>query len=155
MEELDEEKKEIQEVIKPESEFNSKTLTAEEVEVLLEQQEREFEQMIQVQLTQVRQGPIPPPEDFKFYKQVDKSLPNRIMALAENEQNFRHNSTYFGQIGFIFIVLLGYIISAYTAMNGAPVVGGIIAAGISYIAYVYKSNKPKPPKPQNNDSETK
>ncbi len=35
---------------------------------------------------QIRQGPIPTPEDMASYKIVDPSLPSRIMKMAETEQ---------------------------------------------------------------------
>lgn len=35
---------------------------------------------------EVRTGPIPSPCEMKQYSEVDSSLPNRIMSLAENEQ---------------------------------------------------------------------
>lgn len=35
---------------------------------------------------EVRSGPIPSPSEMKQYSEVDSSLPNRIMAMAEKEQ---------------------------------------------------------------------
>lgn len=39
---------------------------------------------------QIRQGPIPTPEDMASYKIVDPSLPSRIMKMAEIEQEDQH-----------------------------------------------------------------
>ena len=36
-------------------------------------------------------GPIPPPESLAHYGQVDPTMPNRILALAEREAENRHN----------------------------------------------------------------
>ena len=35
---------------------------------------------------EVRSGPIPSPSEMKQYSEVDSSFPNRIMAMAEKEQ---------------------------------------------------------------------
>ena len=42
-------------------------------------------------VAQLRQGPIPSPEDMRGYKLVDADLPNRIMTMAENEQNTQYS----------------------------------------------------------------
>lgn len=38
---------------------------------------------------EVRSGPIPSPSEMKQYSEVDSSLPNRIMAMAEKNSNKR------------------------------------------------------------------
>jgi len=73
--------------------------------------------------------------------------------MAEKEQRFRHWTTKAGQAGFIIVVLGGYGIAAYAGVQGAQAVGGFIAVGVSYIAYVFKEKNPVPPK--NNHPEKK
>jgi hypothetical protein len=63
--------------------------------------------------------------------------------MAENEQKFRHRSTYFGQIGFAIIVLGGYYLAVISELS---IVGSTVAVGVSYIAYVFKNTNPKLPK---------
>lgn len=38
----------------------------------------------------LRSGPIPTPEEMKGYAEVDSSLPNRIMRMAEEEQKHQY-----------------------------------------------------------------
>ena len=42
---------------------------------------------------QIRQAPLPTPEELKAYKAIEKTLPDRIVSMAEKEQSFRHRST--------------------------------------------------------------
>ena len=100
-------------------------------------------------VAQIRHAPLPDPQELREYKNIDKSLPNRIVKMAEKEQKFRHIATYFGQMNFIILVAGGYGLAAYTGINGAQWTGAAIAAGVSYVAYVFKSKNPKPPKIQN------
>jgi uncharacterized membrane protein len=131
-------------------ENNNQTIPIEDVERLLDEQEKHILKRLGIQMTQVRQGPTPPPDELRQLKQIDKSFPNRIIAMAEKEQRFRHTSTYIGQINFILLVLLGYGISAFAGYYGSQWVGVTIALGVSYIAYVFKTKDPKPPKQTNN-----
>ena len=120
----------------------NKKLSLQEVEKLLKIQE---EHLI-LKLMQFRQGPTPSPEELQKLQEIDPSFPDRIISMAEKEQNFRHKATYIGQINFILLVILGYSIAGITSYFGSPVVGTTIAAGVSYIAYVFKTNNPQSPK---------
>lgn len=124
-----------------------------EVEQLLAKQEAHILNSLQIQMTQVRQGPTPSPEELKQLKQIDKSFPDRIILMAEKEQKFRHTSTYIGQINFILLVLLGYSIAGFTGYFGLQWVGVTVALGVSYIVYVFKAKDPKPPKPPQNTNQ--
>jgi uncharacterized membrane protein len=117
-----------------------------EIENLLKKQEDEILSRLSMQVTQIRQAPTPPPEELRQLKQIDKTLPNRIIEMAEKEQIFRHRATYFGQLNFILLVFIGYAIATVASFLGSQVVGGIIATGVSYIAYVFKTHQPNPPK---------
>ena len=95
---------------------------------------------------QIRQAPLPTPEELKAYKAIEKTLPDRIVSMAEKEQSFRHRSTYLGQGSFILLVGIGYGLAAFSGIMGAELTGTAIAAGVSYIVYVFKTKKPEPPK---------
>lgn len=139
------------EIKEPQSQ-NNQTLNIKEVQVLLQEQEQllvqEFSQQVQVEMRQVKSGPLPSPEDLKAYKSVDKSLPAAIIAMAEREQKFRHRSTLFGQFNFIALIGIGYGASILAGIFAHWSVGVAIAGGTSYVAYVFKVKNPKPPKQQ-------
>jgi len=124
---------------------SNETIPLKEVEKLLLEQEKHLKQTLQIQMTQIRSAPTPSPDELKQLKQIDKSFPDRLIAMAENEQKFRHRSTYFGQSGLIIIVLGGYALAGVAGIY-SPFVGSAIAVGVSYIAYVFKNSNPKPPK---------
>lgn len=105
---------------------------------------------------QIRQAPLPTPEELKAYKAIEKTLPDRIVSMAEKEQSFRHRSTYLGQGSFIMLVGIGYGLAAFSGIMGAEWTGTAIAAGVSYVVYVFKTKKPEPPKvTQNHNSNSK
>ena len=125
---------------------NNTQLSKQELEELLAKQEDEILNRLSVSTTQIRQAPTPPPEELRQLKQIDKTLPDRIIAMAEKEQKFRHRATYFGQLNFILLVSIGYGIATIAGYFGSEIVGSIIATGVSYIAYVFKTHQPKLPK---------
>jgi len=137
-------KQQIQKKQNESEQKTNQTIPLVEVEKLLAAQEKHITENIQIQMTQVRSGPTPSPAELKELKQIDKSFPDRLITMAEKEQNFRHNSTYFGQSGYILTVLGGYVIAGVSGTFDA-VVGSTIAVGVSYIAYVFKTDKPNAP----------
>jgi len=44
------------------------------------------------------------------------------------------------------LVGIGYGLAAFSGIMGAELTGIAIAAGVSYIVYVFKTKKPEPPK---------
>lgn len=129
-----------------------KPKTLEEVEVLKEVKNPQNSQQTTIQtsrLVQIRQAPLPSPEELRGYKSIDKSIPGKIVSMAEKEQSFRHWSTYFGQANFVVLVAIGYGLAAFAGIMGADITGGVIAVGVSYVVYAFKSTKPEPPKPEN------
>ena len=103
-------------------------------------------------IAQIREAPLPDPQELREYKSIDKSLPGKIIKMAEKEQRFRHFATYLGQIHFIALVIGGYGLAALAGINGAEWTGAAIAGGASYVAYVFKTRKPKPPSLQNSQT---
>ena len=133
-----------------------KTVVPNHSSVKLEEKNENNSQENSKLVAQIRQAPLPDPQELREYKNIDKTLPDRIVKMAEREQTFRHIATYFGQIQFIALVLGGYSIAAYVATTGsgwaASVGAGAIATGVSYVAYVFKVKNPKAPKINNTNS---
>ena len=50
---------------------------------------------------EVRSGPIPSPSEMKQYSEVDSSLPNRIMAMAEQQQTYELRKSIIDKRDFI------------------------------------------------------
>ena len=76
------------------------------------------------------QGPLPPPQQLAEYEKVHPGLAERIIQMAERQQNHRHQKDMApdkwrarGQwLGFaIVIVALGIV--AYLVANGSPIQG--------------------------------
>ncbi len=70
--------------------------------------------------------------------------------MAEGEQKFRHISTYIGLANFPILISIGYGIAAMAGIMGSEFTGVAIAAGVSYVVYVFKSDKPEPPNKSQN-----
>ena len=122
---------------------NEELISLKEVQELLKKQEQHIIQNFQ--LMQFRQGPTPPPDELKELAEIDKTFPDRIIRMAEKEQSFRHKVTYIGPINFILLVLFGFSIAGVVGYYGSEIVGSVIATGVSYIAYVFKSKAPEAP----------
>lgn len=82
-------------------------------------------------------GPLPPPELFEQYEQILPGSANRILEMAEKEQNIRKeriNSLLSigklricGSIAISVILILGFIMAGiYCAKIGQPIVGGVL-----------------------------
>lgn len=74
-------------------------------------------------------GPLPPPELLEGYKRNYKNAPEIIFRMAENEQHFRHRSTYAGQLSALLIGLTGLGVTGYLGVNGQPWLAGLIGFG--------------------------
>jgi len=92
-------------------------------------------------------GPIPHPEVLARYNQIDETLVNRIVSMAENESSHRHRQETIelqarithlkesdidvkrGQV-FAFIIVISFIVSGLlVALYGNPWAGGFISLG--------------------------
>lgn len=104
-----------------------------DLEALIEKNPEVLEKIHQqTQITEVRKhhsGPIPDPETLKQYKAIYKNAPEVIFNMANNEQSFRHVSTYLGQISALLIGLGGLVVTAYLGVNNQPWLAGIISFG--------------------------
>jgi uncharacterized membrane protein len=74
----------------------------------------------------IHSGPLPDPLTLKEYGKVYKNAPQDIVKMAQKEQNFRHTSTYVGQISALLIGMGGLITTAYLGVNGEALLAGSI-----------------------------
>ena len=103
---------------------------------------------VQIKHAQVSfSGPIPPPAALEAYDKVHPGLANRIMQMAEGEaEHIRQMDTkkldsdvrtryvdrfiqFTGQLSALIIGLAAIGGGVYVALNGQPIVGGVIGTG--------------------------
>lgn len=107
-----------------------------------EKKKREILQSISVVSIQQKShsGPLPDADTLIKYNTVIPNGADRIMKMAENQQNHRmalessviksqNNQSKLGQIFGLIIGLVGIGCGTFLAYNGEPTVGGIIAGG--------------------------
>ena len=116
-----------------------------------------------VQTVAVATGPLPPPDQLASYDQVVPGAANRILLMAENEQQNRMaivsaqiRQSDRGQWLAFFLALCFLIACVLVTLAGQPVVGGILGGttvlGVVTIFITGKAQqKPageeKPPQP--------
>ncbi len=82
-------------------------------------------------------GPLPPPELFKQYEEILPGSANRIMEMAEKEQDIRKENItslisigrlqIWGSMAISLVLILGFIgAGIYCAKIGQPIVGGVL-----------------------------
>lgn len=92
-----------------------------------------------IQRTEGFAGPIPHPDILKGYEVVCPGAAERIIKMAELEQNHRHTIETHGQksyinnerIGMVFallICLIAFCGGFFCILHGQPIPGGIISA---------------------------
>lgn len=103
-----------------------------------------------VEMRQTFSGPLPRPADFKAYKEVLSNAPERILLMAEKQQQHRIDSeeriikadireSIFGQVFAVLLVVLFLAVAVYLGINGHDWLAGIVAtlsATISTIFYL-------------------
>lgn len=103
-----------------------------------------------VEMRQTFCGPLPRPADFKVYKEVLSNAPERILLMAEKQQQHRIDSeeriikadireSIFGQVFAVLLVVLFLAAAVYLGINGHDWLAGIVAtlsATISAIFYL-------------------
>lgn len=124
---------------------------------------------VQVETTSSRSfsGPVPPPEVLRDYNNVTPGLADRIVHMAESEQQHRHSlqsEALHGNISevkrgqnYAFIICLVLIIgSILLILNGYPITGTVFA-GVTIVALASlfingrRRREPKKSKPVTND----
>ena len=110
---------------------------------------------IKISQITITSSPLPPPEVLEKYKEIDPSLPDRLVKMIEREQRHRHLITFLGEI-FGFIVVLGGFISAIVlGIYGKEWLAGTIGLGaIASIVGAYFYGKREAIKEQNQKKET-
>lgn len=103
-----------------------------------------------VEMRQTFSGPLPRPADFKAYKEVLSNAPERILLMAEKQQQHRIDSeeriikadireSILGQVFAVLLVVLFLAAAVYLGINGHDWLAGIVAtlsATISAIFYL-------------------
>lgn len=103
-----------------------------------------------VEMRQTFSAPLPRPADFKAYKEVLSNAPERILLMAEKQQQHRIDSekriikadireSIFGQVFAVLLVVLFLAAAVYLGINGHDWLAGIVAtlsATISTIFYL-------------------
>ena len=110
---------------------------------------------IEISQISIISSPLPPPEVLKKYKEIDPSLPDRLVKMMEREQRHRHLITFLGEI-FGFIVVVGGFISAIVlGIYGREWLAGTIGLGaIASIVGAYFYGKREAIREQNQKRET-
>lgn len=91
-----------------------------------------------VEMRQTFSGPLPRPADFKAYKEVLSNAPERILLMAEKQQQHRIDSeeriikadireSIFGQVFAVLLVVLFLAAAVYLGINGHDWLAGIVA----------------------------
>jgi uncharacterized membrane protein len=98
-------------------------------------------------------SPVPPAEEMEHYKKIDPSFPNRIMQMAENEQELTmkviaQSQKTFGQgqilgfiLGFLAIALAFYVVYKEHPLYAASIF--VSALGILVISFTFRKIKRK------------
>lgn len=118
------------------------------------------------------QGPIPPPEALEKYEKISPGFADRIVKMAEVEQEHRHKidveiieaqkkdsqaeyqEARIGQFCGLLIGCFAILCGGYTSIHGAAIAGGVIgAAGIGGLVttFVY-GRKSFPPYQKENST---
>lgn len=103
-------------------------------------------------VSQSYEGPLPPPADLVAYKEALPDAPERIMAMAETEQNYRHKLNRkvvnFGLIEsilgmfFAFVIVILFLSAAiYLALNAHEGVAIALIGIIATLAAIFYLKK--------------
>jgi uncharacterized membrane protein len=111
-------------------------------------------------------GPIPPPEILQGYENVGLGFADRIISMAEKEQNFRqeivrteqrnrHKEISRGQLFGLIIGCVALALGTYTATEGhetaaIAITGGAVVSLVS--AFVVGRSKGKAPNEENENT---
>jgi len=79
--------------------------------------------------------PIPNPRDLAKYESVHEGFGDRMVAMAEREQRFRHLSAFVGQMLGVVVALAFLGASTYLIATGHDLAGGVLGT-IDIVALV-------------------
>lgn len=115
----------------------------------------EVKKVVQIVAEQSFSGPIPPPSMLREYNAVDEGLANRIVTMAETQQNHRQqlesNSVEAaiktesrGQHYALIVSVLIIAGSMYLIGTGKEISGSILAGGtLTGLAYIFITGRKK------------
>jgi uncharacterized membrane protein len=93
----------------------------------------ELKRDLLVEMTGSYSGPLPPPRALAAYGEIDPSLIDRIVTMAEGEQRNRHDIERTGlaiqargQHYALTIGIVGLVVATLTSFAGHPVTGAVI-----------------------------
>lgn len=114
------------------------TLTEDDIVELIHEAQTEVMEIFQHQSEEFS-GPVPHPEHMKQYKDIDETLPNRLVSMAESNLKHKQFVEKFSVIGQLLMGVLGWAtptsISFYVLYNAVLFIkdGKSIEALISLI----------------------
>ena len=114
--------------------------------------QKEGNSVVTARVSQTYEGPLPAPSDFAAYKETLPNAPERILTMAETEQQYRHKINNkvvnFGLIESIcgmaasFILALIFLGAAiYLALQGKTSVAIVLIGAITGLAVIFYLKK--------------
>lgn len=115
----------------------------------------EAKKVVQIVAEQSFSGPIPPPSMLREYNAVDEGLANRIVTMAETQQNHRQQlenksveaaikTESRGQHYALIVSVLIIAGSMYLIGTGKEIAGSILAGGtLTGLAYIFITGRKK------------
>lgn len=108
--------------------------------------------IVAASVSQHFEGPLPAPADFAAYKETLPSAPERILAMAENEQDYRHKvnkrvvnfglvESILGMFFALVIVLCCIGAAVYLAVNGHELASCTLIGAITALAAIFYLKK--------------
>ena len=118
-------------------------------DLLIQKQSGEIQQEIQVMFAEGYSGPIPPPDLLKDYSKVLPGAPDRIIKMAENEAEYRHemgrkahSERTLGRWIALFLSIAILAVASYAIYLGETAVASIlVGATIISLAVVFITGK--------------
>lgn len=106
-------------------------------EGLRKEQKQAILSSVNLSVSSYRSGPLPAPYELEHYNEIIQNGAERIMIMAEKEQNHRHKIeekvnfantkiAVRGQWIGVFVVILGFALGGYLTLNEHDTVGGIV-----------------------------
>lgn len=103
-------------------------------------------------MSQSYEGPLPTPADFSAYKDTLPSAPERIMAMAEKEQDYRHKinnkvvnlgmiESFCGMAVAFLVVALCLGAAVYLAMQDKTTVAVVLIGVVASLAAIFYLKK--------------
>lgn len=117
-------------------------------------------QIVATMVRRVHSGPLPAPETYAQYDEVHPGAAERILRMAEKEQDHRHRSEgriifheyavrYTAQFGAILALILLCALVAYCAFVEQPVtaalIGAVGAIVVAFLRYTQLKVEAEPP----------